>query len=253
MEKSPFEDLKSGATASRYDRYVTPEEIERVIAEAPGAEWRLLIGLARYAGLRIPSESELLTWPDVDWKRCRLTVRSPKTEHHAGHEQRIVPITPKLLTLLHDRHDAMEEGEPRLVTIPQCGATTRRLRDIVTAASVAPWKKLWQTLRSSCEREWAMTLPQYAVSKWIGHSITVSGKHYTNGVPEELFAQASGSLQNSLHEPAPERDCVNPSGTQTERDELKSDTVKTAKNPEIVEDSGVFPAIGVAGFEPTTF
>ena len=35
-----------------------------------------------------------------------------------------------------------------------------------------------------------MTFPQYAVSKWIGHSITVSGKHYANDVPIELFAKA---------------------------------------------------------------
>lgn len=32
-----------------------------------------------------------------------------------------------------------------------------------------------------------MTYPQFAVSKWIGHSITVSGKHYANAVPDELF------------------------------------------------------------------
>lgn len=27
------------------------------------------------------------------------------------------------------------------------------------AAGVEPWARLWQTLRSSCEREWAMTFP----------------------------------------------------------------------------------------------
>ncbi len=36
-----------------------------------------------------------------------------------------------------------------------------------------------------------MTFPQYAVSKWLGHSITVSGRHYANDVPDELFAKAS--------------------------------------------------------------
>ena len=37
-----------------------------------------------------------------------------------------------------------------------------------------------------------MKFPQYAVSKWIGHSITVSGRHYANDVPDELFAKAAG-------------------------------------------------------------
>ncbi len=59
-------------------------------------------------------------------------------------------------------------------------------------AGVEPWKRLWQTLRSSCEKQWAMTLPQFAVSRWIGHSIEISGKHYTNAVPDELFDQAAG-------------------------------------------------------------
>ena len=36
-----------------------------------------------------------------------------------------------------------------------------------------------------------MKFPQYAVSKWIGHSITVSGKHYANAVPDELFDKAA--------------------------------------------------------------
>ena len=36
-----------------------------------------------------------------------------------------------------------------------------------------------------------MTFPQYAVSKWIGHSITVSGRHYANDVPDELFVKAA--------------------------------------------------------------
>jgi len=50
-------------------------------------------------------------------------------------------------------------------------------RRICKRAGAEPWERLWQTLRLSCEKEWAMNFPQYAVSKWIGHSITVSGRH----------------------------------------------------------------------------
>ena len=56
---------------------------------------------------------------------------------------------------------------------------------------VEPWKRLWQTLRQSCEKQLAMSFPQYAVSRWIGHSITISGRHYANDVPDELFAKAA--------------------------------------------------------------
>lgn len=151
----------------------------------------MLFGLARYAGLRIPSESHRLTWADVDFERARLTVHSPKTERWEGHDQRVVPITPKLMALLRERFETMPEGEMPLVTIGGKGAVIRRVRRIWAKASVEPWARLWQTLRSSCEKEWAMTFPQFAVSRWIGHSITISGKHYANAVPDELFERAA--------------------------------------------------------------
>ena len=196
---NPFALLKSGPTPSKYSRYVTPDEIDRMIDACPNAEWRLLFGLARYAGLRIPSESRLLTWDDVDFEHARLTVRSPKTEHHEGHEQRIIPITPKLMTLLQDRFAEAEEGRQHLVTIGGKGAVIRQVRAIWKRAGVEPWKRLWQTLRQSCEKEWAMTFPQYAVSKWIGHSITISGRHYANDVPDELFTMAANADTASIN------------------------------------------------------
>lgn len=207
IEDNPFTLLKAGPTPSKYSRYVTPDEINRIIDACPNAEWRLLFGLARYAGLRIPSESQLLTWADVDFERARLTVRSPKTEHHDGHEQRIIPITPNLMNLLQDRFAETEDGQQYLVTINGKGALIRRVRPIWKRAGVEPWKRLWQTLRQSCEKEWAMTFPQYAVSKWIGHSITVSGRHYANDVPDELFTKAtnaSGSAQRHAQQKAHE-------------------------------------------------
>ena len=192
IEDDPFQHLKSGPTPSRYTRYVTPDEIARIIDACPNAEWKLLFGLARYAGLRIPSESHLLTWADVDWERGRLTVRSPKTERYAGHEQRLVPVTPNLMKLLLDRFTECGEDDQHLVTIRGQGRIMRTVRAVCARAGVELWARLWQTLRQSCEKEWAMTFPQYAVSKWIGHSITVSGRHYANDVPDELFRRAAG-------------------------------------------------------------
>ncbi len=193
VEDNPFEGLPTGPTPSDYTRYVTPEEIEAVIEACPDAEWRLLFGLARYAGLRVPSESHGLRWADVDFDRARLTVRSPKTERYAGHERRVVPITPRLMALMQDRFEAAPEGEAPLVMVGSSGAVIRRVRKLCAKAGVKPWERLWQTLRSSCEKEWAMHFPQYAVSKWIGHSIVVSGRHYANAVPDELYERARGA------------------------------------------------------------
>ena len=43
-----------------------------------------------------------------------------------------------------------------------------------------------------------MDFPQYAVSKWIGHSIDVSGKQYANDRPDELFDKAAEKLHETV-------------------------------------------------------
>ena len=53
IECNPFASLPSEATPNKHSRYVTPEEIARVIDACPDLEWKLLFGPARYAGLRI--------------------------------------------------------------------------------------------------------------------------------------------------------------------------------------------------------
>jgi integrase len=196
-----FLHLKSGATASAVERYLGPDEADRVVEALPDPEWKLLFGLARFAGLRVPSESHLLTWADVDFDRGRLSVRSPKTERHAGHERRTVPISPKLMALLQARFDGAEPGEERLVTKRGEGSVRVLFARALKAAKVDPWPKLFQTLRSSCEVEWAQVHPQYVVSKWMGHGIQVSGRHYAHTVPDEQYERATGLGKPGAHAP----------------------------------------------------
>lgn len=215
VEESPFADLRSGTTAAVNDRYITPDESEAIIAALPDAEWRLLFALARHAGLRVPSESHLLTWADVDWARGRLNVRSPKTERHRGKERRSVPITPRLMKLLQDRFDAAGEGKGCLVTMRGSGHVRGVVAAAIKAAGVEPWPRMFQACRASCEQEWAMTYPQYAVSRWIGHSMAVSDKHYANNVPDELFDRATGvrrGVQQIEENPGNAPQTKNPAG-----------------------------------------
>jgi hypothetical protein len=63
-------------------------------------------------------------------------------------------------------------------------ASCAAIKSINERSGLEQWPKLWQTLRASCEIDWAKSHPQFAVSKWIGHSISVRGKHYANAVPD---------------------------------------------------------------------
>jgi integrase len=190
IDRNPFAGLASGSTRRTDAAYVTPEDAATVIEACPTLALKLLVGLARYAGLRCPSESHLLTWGDVDWDRSRLRVRSPKTEGHAGKGERMVPIEPRLYSLLTLAHIEAPAGDGPILTLKMHGGLRRKVEAVIAKAKVAQWPDLWQTLRASCETEWAGRYPQHAVSYWIGHSLTVSGRHYLM-VPDGLYALAA--------------------------------------------------------------
>ena len=76
--------------------FVTPEMAQSVLDACPDAQWRLIFGLARFGGLRCPSEVLRLKWEDVDFEREQFTVHSSKTEHHSDGGIRIVPMFAEL-------------------------------------------------------------------------------------------------------------------------------------------------------------
>jgi integrase len=82
--------------------FVSWETAQRVLDACPDAEWRLIVALCRYAGIRCPSELLPLQWAEVDWERGRYLVHSPKTEHHEGGAERWVPIFPELRPYLEE-------------------------------------------------------------------------------------------------------------------------------------------------------
>jgi integrase len=187
LPRNPFGRLASSAIAADRSRYITPADTDTLIATCPNVQWRTLVGLARLAGLRTPSESHRLTWADVDWSRRRLTVFAPKTG-----KTRIVPIMPKLLAILQEAFDAATEGQERIITL-STNNLQRGLSAIIKRAGVKPWEDLFQALRRSCETEWAQSFPQGAVSEWIGHSIIISARHYLS-VPDSVYDKAAGLL-----------------------------------------------------------
>ena len=82
IDANPFQDLKSGSQVNKSrEHFITLETTRQVIDACPDYEWRLMVALSRYGGLRCPSEHLALRWDGMDWERDRMTVNSPKTEH----------------------------------------------------------------------------------------------------------------------------------------------------------------------------
>ena len=58
--------------------YVTQEMALKVLETCPDTQWRLIFGLARWGGLRCPSEVLRLKWQDIDFNRDVIYVVKTK-------------------------------------------------------------------------------------------------------------------------------------------------------------------------------
>ncbi|MFN7374500.1 MAG: tyrosine-type recombinase/integrase [bacterium] len=183
IPSNPFADLRAGSQ-SNPDRafYVTREAIAAILDACPDDQWRAIIALSRFAGLRCPSEIVALRWGDVNWERGRLMVRSPKTADHEGHAVRVVPIPPDLRPILQDLFDRAEVGVEAVIPRLRDGGAAINLRTtfgkIITKAGVAPWPRLFHNMRASCAMDWVERFPAHVVAGWLGHSPLIAAQDY---------------------------------------------------------------------------
>ncbi len=178
--------------------YVTPELSQKVLDAMPNAEWRLIFGLARWGGLRCPSEVTALRWEDVDFDNSRFMVRSPKTTHHIGHDQRTVPMFPELKPLFQDAYDQAAEGAVYCVNRYKGGKEVNlreQFERILSRSKIAVWQKPFQNCRSTRESElFRITNGNIkAVCSWIGNSPEIALKHYAQ-LQESDLRQAAESV-----------------------------------------------------------
>lgn len=236
---NPFEVADVARNAgpnTKRQAFVPRDVIERVIEVCPDHEWRLLIALARYGGLRIPSEALALEWQHIDWERGRMAVPSPKTERHEGRASRLVPIFPELLPHLRDAFERAEEGARWVIgryRDPACNLRTALLRYIARSGQ-QPWPRLWQNMRSSRETELAERFPLHVVVAWIGHTKQVALTNYLQTLEGHFEAaltrntsQVGGRMQTDAQTDArsdADRACQVLTGSDTPRSD-------SARNP----------------------
>lgn len=204
---NPFEILKGLVSGSNQDRqfFITRDDAENVLDACPDPEWRLIFALSRFAGLRCPSEHLELRWDDIDWGRERMTIRSPKTDHHDGKESRIVPIFPELRPHLDAVWESLKSPTEFVITRyrkKNANLRTQLLR-ILKRAGVKPWPKLFHNLRSTRETELMQEFPIHVVCEWIGNSQLIAAKHYLQ-VTDQDYDRA---LQKAVQETA-EPGCI---------------------------------------------
>ena len=193
LSTNPFRKVGGGSQVNEERRfYVSREAIERVMDKAPNDEWKLLIALGRYGGLRIPSEVVGLKISDIDLDRGRITIASPKTEKQ-GKSKRVIPLWPELRPLIEAVLKKASRDQVRLLPfiLPGYNPHTQFVR-LIERAGLNPWPKVWQNLRSTRETELLKDFPIHVVCGWIGNTERIARRHYLQ-ITEADFDQAIGS------------------------------------------------------------
>jgi len=196
IEESPLKGVGRGSFVNREkDRFITMEEYRRLLDACPCQDWRAIIALARIGGLRCPSEVLRLRWSDVNWEKGRFYVRSPKTEHHAGKEGRLVPLFEDLrIELERLFENESSEGAEFVITRyrdPERTNLGTQFGRIVQLAGIEPVKRPFDNMRASRSTEIYAEYGAFLESKWIGHSSKIAKDHYLQ-VREEDFERATG-------------------------------------------------------------
>ncbi len=246
IDENPFADQVATVTgnASKF-HFVTREDTAKLLKACPDSQWRLIVALTRFGGLRCPSEVLALNWEDIDWQGKRFTVTSPKTEHHEGGESRVVPLFPELAEILNESYElefqrlndesAESVGVVSGPVITRYRDSTQNLRTtflkVIKRAGLNPWPKLFQNVRSTRETELADQFPLHAVTAWMGNSQIVASKHYLQLRDEHFDRAATESVE------VPKGDHQSHEGQKVESQGLRqgqkaselAETVKPAK------------------------
>ncbi len=190
-DSNPFSHLKAGREHNPERQFtVTRDAIAQVLDAAPNAEWRAIIVLSRFAGLRCPTETLALRWDDIDWHRQRMRVTSTKTKrYHKG--SRTLPLFPEVAFALREAQEAAPDGSEYVVSRHRGNDTNLRtqFQRILRRAGIEPWPRLFHNMRASCQTDLAQHFPAHVVCEWIGNTEAVARKHYF-AVTETDFTRA---------------------------------------------------------------
>lgn len=206
INENPFSyltgfDVKVNETRQHY---VPRDIVERLIEDATCTEWRLLLALWRFAGLRQMEPFEL-KWGDIAWSRGRMTVTATKqTKSHKI--RRVIPIWPEVLPWLEKQFEEAPEGTTDVIFRRRYSYDTDRVsrnsgsslyarleRQLIRSGTI-PWPRLIQSLRSSGETdaERSGKFRQWEVAYWWNHSKDVQESHYLT-VTDDAFDTAIGA------------------------------------------------------------
>ena len=198
ITNNPFASVKSIKDVDETQKvYIPDEDIHKVMKFAPDAEWRLIIALWRFGGLRRSSEVLRLKWEHVRWDQGKIIIPISKTARH-GKSSRVIPIFHELSGPLREVRDqagkedvyVIEKHCPKMMKMSEgrkegnhAANLIPAFNKIVTSAGLKPWPMPGHNMRGSLVTDlYNGKYPDigiHTIAKWLGHSPEVAMKHYT--------------------------------------------------------------------------
>lgn len=207
IQENPFAEVNvAGVISPERQYFITLEQTDRLLAVCD-SNWKTLIALCRFGGLRCPSETLSLQWSDIDWDSGRINVPSPKTEHHKGKANRTIPIFKELRPYLIDAlinkqpdqryviGGGLRDTADTKIGWRNLNMRTHLLR-LIKRADLTPWPRLFHAFRATRETELARDYPLHVVTAWLGNTPKIAMKHYLQ-VTESDMRRATGADQES--------------------------------------------------------
>lgn len=208
---NPFSDVKGNGEVNHDKDFEVSEAImARLLECCDDIEFRALLCLVRYGGVRCPSEVLPMVWSQIHWDRDRFTAMSPKTEHHVDQDRRLVPLFPKLRAALTTLWEHCTPGVDLAFPNHQAAhaENTAKLTALCKRAGIEPWPRPFKNMRATCVTEWLRThlVPNspYSIvdiASWAGHSPETMLKHYAQVRSEDVTSAATkeNSCQSNIH------------------------------------------------------
>lgn len=158
--------------------FVTRETLATILPYMRNDKERLMLTLARCAGLRIPCEIELMTYGDF------------RDHYFIVHEdtktgQRLVPYLHEIRAIM-DRLRVGKRDDEKIFDSKGCASWCRfavlrsaHLAGLTESARMSPWPKLFVNCRSSCITEYEnLGYDSKTLDRMFGNSSQVRYKHY---------------------------------------------------------------------------
>jgi len=187
IDKAPYIELPKASEPK--DRYLTREEVTRLLSHTNAPHIRLAIQLMLGTAARVTALLEL-TWDRVDFERRQIHLRNPENKRQRK-GRAIVPINNTLLAALHEA----KQGALTNYVIEWAGAPVKSIKKgIATTARNAGIKDVSPHVFRHTSAVWMAEagISMSEIAQYLGHSNTsITEKVYARYSPDHLRNAAS--------------------------------------------------------------